>query len=168
MKRMAGFLLYLAWAIQCGWGIAQHFRSVEMEHAGRLMSSLGLGADEWLAHLLATAGMQRSCWKTGWPGGCAFHDTNCSFLNLHVDVNYFHSKHLQHKPHKLLHKAIVVSTQKESFIFSYRKYDLKIVLPPEMTEFFPNGSAIFPLNDFSQYFISLPSLSFAHMGTKYP
>lgn len=48
------------------------FQSVEMEHAGRLMNSLCLGADEWLAHLLATAGMQRPCWKTGWRGGCAF------------------------------------------------------------------------------------------------
>ena len=45
------------------------FQSMEMERAGRLMISLCLGADEWLAHLLATGGMQRPCWKTGWRGG---------------------------------------------------------------------------------------------------
>lgn len=90
----------------------------------RILSALG--ADEWLAHLHQPLQACRDpAGKLDGGGWRFFYDTNCSFLNLHVDVNYFHSKHLQHKPHKLLHKAIVTYPLKESFIFSFRKYDLK-------------------------------------------
>lgn len=47
---MAGFLLFLAWAIQCGWGIAQHFRVWKWNMQADEVILCGLGADEWLAH----------------------------------------------------------------------------------------------------------------------
>lgn len=69
------------------------FYSMEMKYSVRSMCLLFLVAEEWLAHSLTTMGIHRSCLssagKTDNMQAAFAVYTNCYFLTLHVEIEYF-------------------------------------------------------------------------------